>query len=301
MRHKNPLTISYCQPVGQELKDLTVEAEKLIEAAKIKPPPSRAELDLVQENAPKLALKNTAESLAALALYPHMMLGDERGVAEFKDFKRCYAISPDTTLQILADLRKLAGERRRDESKREQKEAQMKSGRVRQFFMTHTMVAKRKGRFFLLENLSLDEPPKLGERKKGPPSLSLKKWASLEYRLKFIKKKQQEVTPEYVQNKLIKKQIHLVPVEELQAKDIAQLLTDDYLEKIENIQKQIAAVRKQIDNPKIPHDEKQIKAAKNYMQELGRLVAGMRRAGADVSPDDVRVERLKLAKQQKKN
>jgi hypothetical protein len=168
-RNKNPLGISYYQQGDSGIKTLAEKVKQDVAEIKQGKPPTPHPLN---------ALENVPESFAALALYPEMMATE---CPETTDFKACYARWPDATLHILKLARQHAVKQRRDELKREQKDFQTQAGVIRQFFMTHTTVAKRNNQYLLSE--SLDIPPTL------------------------------------------ENDIQMIPVEKLQDKDIARLLT----------------------------------------------------------------------------
>lgn len=154
-RLKKPLQICYCQPVGQELTRLTAEAEKLLRAKNIKITPSK--------------LRNTAESLAAMALHPKIISEKELGEAVLRNFKRCYACFPDATLAILLELRKLASELQNKEHERRQTETRTKSGRVRAFFQKNPYAVNKHGRWITAQKLTVSDF--LPERKTLKPGI----------------------------------------------------------------------------------------------------------------------------------
>jgi hypothetical protein len=154
---KKPLKIRYCKSADQELKDSVIEAERLLQEKKISLPVSKPEMDAADfdgEKARERALRNTAGSLADMALNPERLYPEAFDGETLENFRRMYARRPDATLEILARLRKLASDRQRGELERLRKKEQTYSGRVRKFMVSNSHVIKRRGQLILAEKLT---------------------------------------------------------------------------------------------------------------------------------------------------
>jgi len=242
MQHKNPLRINHYQPADGELERFTEEAKKQIHST--------------YQGRLKFVFEAAAGSLAALALYPEIMKQDCVEKTEFGYwFGYCYARYPDATLQVLANLRQMADERRREESEHLGKRLRTKSGRVRQLFLSTLYLVKKGGKFMREDTLTMDDYKD--------------------------------------DRKTLKSGRQRLALTELQAGEIAQFLTDECAGRKKSIERQVAAARKQIETERRLNDPRQLKAAERRLQQLEDSLKKF--TVQDFSPDDVKKERQEMA------